>query len=186
MRKLIVFNMVSLDGYFTDAKGDMSWAHKSDPEWNEFVAGNARGGGELVFGRVTYEMMASFWPTPQALQVAPTVAAQMNQLPKVVFSKSLEKASWTNTRLIKGDLAAETRKLKSEPGDDMVIMGSGTIVAQLSQERLIDEYQVIVSPLVLGQGRTMFEGVQDRLGLKLTNTRSFGNGCVALYYQLVT
>jgi dihydrofolate reductase len=92
MRKLRVYNSVSLDGYFTDANGDMSWAHKMDPEWQAFVAENVSGGGELLFGRVTYELMASYWPTPAA-QSNPIIAERMNSLPKVVFSKTLDKAS---------------------------------------------------------------------------------------------
>ncbi len=96
MRKLIVFNQVSLDGYFTDADGDMSWAHKQDAEWNAFVAENAKSGGELLF-----------------------VAEQMNNLPKIVFSRTLDKASWNNTKLVGGDLAAEIRKMKNEPGEQM-------------------------------------------------------------------
>src|SRR5438876_10262863 len=123
MRKLVVFNNVSLDGYFTDTKGDMSWAHKQDAEWSAFAQENASGGGELVFGRITYELMASFWPTPLAAQSNPIVAQRMNSLPKVVFSRTLAKASWNNTRLISGDLAAEVRKLKRETGPDLVIMG---------------------------------------------------------------
>src|SRR5205823_8847822 len=106
MRKLIVFNSVSLDGYFTGRQGDMSWAHKQDKEWNDFVAGNASGEGELVFGRVTYEMMASYWPTSQARKDAPAVAGKMNDAPKIVFSHKMKKATWKNTRLIGGDIAA--------------------------------------------------------------------------------
>src|SRR5436190_9248124 len=98
MRKLMVFNSTTLDGYFTDQHGDMSWAHKRDPEWNHFVAQNAKSGGELLFGRKTYELMVSFWPTPMATQQFPEVARQMNELPKVVFSRHLEQASWNNTR----------------------------------------------------------------------------------------
>jgi dihydrofolate reductase len=185
MRQLIVFNNVSLDGYFTDRTGDMSWAHhlEQDAEWNAFVQGNAGSGGELVFGRVTYDMMASFWPTPQAFQRMPAVAEGMNQSPKVVFSRTLDKASWNNTRLVKGDIAAEMRKLKKEPGPGMAILGSGSIVAQLAQEGLIDEFQVVVTPIVLGKGRTMFDGIQDKLALKHTSTRTFGNGNVVLCYQ---
>ena len=88
MRKLIVFNMVSLDGFFVDSKGDMSWAHKHDAEWNAFVGGNASGSGVLVFGRKTYELMASYWPTPMALQNSPIVAKGMNDMPKIVFSRT--------------------------------------------------------------------------------------------------
>jgi dihydrofolate reductase len=183
MRKLVVFNQVTLDGYFTDLKGDMSWAHKQDPEWNAFVAENATGGGVLVFGRITYEMMASWWPTPQAIQSMPVVAEQMNKLPKVVFSRTLDQASWNNTKLVKGDLAAEVRKMKQEPGPDMAIMGSGSIVSQLAQEGLIDEYQIVVNPIVLGKGRTMFDSVAEKLTLKRTKTRAFGNGNVLLCYQ---
>jgi dihydrofolate reductase len=142
MRRLVVFNQVSLDGYFTDINGDMSWAHKDDAEWKAFVADNAKGGGVLLFGRITYELMASFWPTPVAIENFSVVAERMNTLPKVVFSRTLDKASWNNTKLVKGGMAAEIRKMKKEPGEDMAIMGSGSIVSQLAQEGLIDEFQI--------------------------------------------
>jgi dihydrofolate reductase len=183
MRKLVVFNTVTLDGYFVDSKGDMSWAHKNDDEWNAFVGENASGSGMLVFGRITYELMASYWPTPMALQNSPVVAKGMNAMPKIVFSRTLDNASWSNTKLLKGDLATEVRKLKQEPGPAMVILGSGTIVSQLAQQNLIDEYQIALSPSVLGQGRTMFEGVKQKLNFKLTNSRAFRNGNIFLCYQ---
>ena len=183
MRKVVAFEQVSLDGYFVDANGDMSWAHKQDAEWNAFAASNASGGGALLFGRVTYELMASFWPTPAAKDRAPVVAEGMNNLPKVVFSRTLEQASWKNTKLVKGDLAVEVRKMKHEPGPDMAILGSGSIVSQLAQVSLIDEFQIVVNPIVLGKGRTLFDGVTQKLPLKLINTRAFGNGNVVLYYE---
>lgn len=185
MRKVMVYNNVSLDGYFVDAKGDMSWAHKRDPEWSEFVAENAQGGNVLLFGRVTYDLMAGFWPTEAALKSLPAVAEQMNSGPKVVFSRTMEEASWNNTRLIKGDLAAEVRKMKQEPGDPMVVMGSGSIISQLTDERLIDEYQIVMTPIALGKGRTMFEGIKEILPLKSTKSRAFGNGSVVLWYEPV-
>ena len=183
MRRLIVFNQVSLDGYFTDDKGDMSFAHKNDPEWNAWTEENAKGGGTMLFGRITYEMMASFWPTPAALETMPEVAKQMNNLPKVVFSRTMDKASWQNTKLVKTGLVDEVRRMKKESGDGMVIMGSGTIVSQLAQAGLIDEFQIVVNPIVLGKGRTMFEGVKDRLNFKRTSTRTFGNGNTVLCYE---
>lgn len=183
MRKVVVFNNVTLDGYFADRNGDMSWAHKQDAEWNAFVGSNASGQGVLLFGRVTYELMASFWPTPAAMERAPVVAKGMNNMPKVVFSRTLEKASWQNTTLVKGDLAAEVRKLKQQPGPDMVILGSGSIVSQLARAGLIDEFQIVVNPIVLGNGKTLFDGVTEKLTLKLVNTRAFGNGNVVLYYE---
>jgi len=182
MSKLIVFNSVTVDGYFTDKNGDMSWAHKDDPEWNAFVAGNAKGEGILLFGRVTYELMVSFWPTPMAMELMPDVAKGMNNLPKVVFSRTLDQATWQNTRLVKSGLVEEVRRMKNESGD-MVILGSGTIVSQLSEHRLIDEYQIVVIPIVLGQGRTMFDGMKERLMLKRTKTRDFENGNVLLSYE---
>jgi len=183
MRKLTVFNQVSLDGYFTDAHGDMSWAHRSDPEWDAFTQSNATGGGTLLFGRITYEQMASFWPTPQAKKMMPVVADAMNKLPKVVFSRTLNEAAWANTALVKTDLLEAVRGLKRTAGADLVIMGSGTIVSQLAQAGLVDVFQVVLNPIVLGQGRTMFEGVDHRLSLKLTDTRRFTNGNVVLSYE---
>jgi len=183
MSKLVTYNMVSLDAYFADANGDMSWAHRKDPEWQAFVSENASGGGQLLFGRVTYDLMASFWPTPFAAQSNPIVVERMNSLPKIIFSRTLDKASWNNTTLVKGDLTTEVRKLKREPGPNMTIMGSGSIVAQLADAGLIDEYQIVVSPLVLGNGRTLFDGVKKKLPMKLTKSRAFGNGNVVLCYE---
>ena len=189
MRRLSVFNSVTADGYFTGDNGDLSWAHKQDPEWNSFVAENSESEGQLLFGRVTYEMMAGFWPTAAAAQVFPVVAEQMNKLSKVVFSKSLDKATWNNTQLLKGDLVDEVRKLKEAPGPHMVIMGSGTIVSQLTRARLIDEYQMVFNPIVLGSGRSMFEGFQgfeglkDKLNLKVIKTRAFQNGNTLVCYE---
>ena len=185
MRKLVVFNHVSLDGYFVDRNGDMSWAKADhqDPEWNEFVEGNASGGGVLVFGRVTYDLMSSFWPTPVATEMMPKVAERMNNLPKVVFSRTLQKASWNKTQLVSGDMLAEMRSMKKGPGEDMTILGSGSIIAQMAPEGLIDEYQIVVNPIVLGKGRTLFDGVARNLSLKLMTARAFRNGNVLLGYE---
>lgn len=184
MRRLRVFNHVSLDGYFVDAKGDMSWAHKSDPEWSAFSAENASGsGGELLFGRITYELMASYWPTEAARAAAPVVAEGMNRMPKVVFSRTLDTVSWSNTRLVKGGLVEEVRRMKQSPGRDLLIFGSGTLVSQLAREGLIDRFQLVVNPIVLGKGRTLFEGIPERFSLKLKATRAFQNGNVLLDYE---
>jgi dihydrofolate reductase len=184
MRNLSVFNSVTADGYFTDKNGDMSWAHKQDdPEWNAFTAENAKSGGELLFGRVTYDLMASFWPTPAAAKMFPEVAEGMNKSPKVVFSRKMDQASWNNTRVIKGDLAEEIRKLKEAPGDGLVLMGSGSIISQIALAGVIDEYQMVVNPLALGKGRTMFDGIKDQLNLTLASTRAFKNGNVLLTYK---
>jgi dihydrofolate reductase len=128
-------------------------------------------------------MMASYWPTPIADQHNPAVAKGMNSMAKVVFSKTLDHASWNNTRLIKGDLVTEVRKLKEEPGPGMAIMGSGSIVAQLALENVIDEYQLMMNPLALGAGRSLFDGIREQLSLKLTTSRAFNNGKVFVCYE---
>jgi dihydrofolate reductase len=183
MRRLSVFENVSLDGFFADAKNDMSWAHKHDDEWNAFAGANAGGDGALLFGRVTYQMMASFWPTPEAAQMLPDVAAGMNRMPKFVASRTLDRAEWQNTTLLKGDLVGEITALKASTGPDVVILGSGSIVSQLAQARLIDELQLVVNPVVLGSGRSLFQTVTGRLAVRLTRSRSFTNGNLVLWYE---
>lgn len=187
MRSLIVFNNITLDGYFTGPNGEFSWAHDSgvappDPEFDAFVAGNAEGGGELLFGRITYAMMAGYWPSAMAHENDPVVAERMNALPKVVFSRTLESAGWSNTRLVKSELIAAVRAMKAAPGDGMVLLGSGSIVAQLAAAGLVDEYQLVVHPVVLGAGRTMFEGVGGPLAFRRTQSRAFAGGKVLLTY----
>jgi dihydrofolate reductase len=185
MRRLRVFNNISLDGYFTDSNSDMSWAHQNaDDEWNKFTAENASGGGVLLFGRKTYDLMVSFWPTKQAYEMMPTVAGAMNNLPKVVFSRMMDTPEWSNTKLVKGNIVEEVSRMKNERGDNMVIMGSGSIVSQLTQAKLIDEYQLVVHPIVLGSGRTLFEGVKEKIRLKQSGSRAFKNGNVLLTYEL--
>jgi dihydrofolate reductase len=164
----------------------MDWAHQDDAEWNAFAAENARGGGELVFGRITYAQMAAFWPTAAASALMPQVAERMNALPKVVCSRTLETAAWNNTTVVNGDLGAAFSAMKRAPGPDMVILGSGSIVAQLTEAGVIDAYQIVVNPIILGAGRTLFDGISRRPTLRRTTTRTFENGNVLLCYTLAT
>jgi dihydrofolate reductase len=183
MGKLIAFNQISLDGYFVDAHGDMQWAKEgNDEELDAFTTERAQGGGVLLFGRVTYELMAAFWPTPEAARLLPVVAKQMNELPKVVFSRTLGEVRWRNTTLVKEDLVGHVRRMKARPGPDLAVMGSGTVVTQLAEAGLVDVYEFILNPVVLGAGRTTFEGLRDRVRLKLTRSRVFKNGKVFLGY----
>ena len=183
MARLSVFNQISLDGYICDTKGDMSWAHQDDPEWDRFTAENAGRGGQLVLGRITYDLMAGFWPTAQAIEQMPEVAERMNSMPKLVFSKKLREAAWNNTRVFNGDIAGEIRKLKQDSGPNMAILGSGSIVSQLAPEGLIDEYQLVLVPIVLGNGKSMFAGIKEKINLKLIQVRTFANGNVLLRYE---
>jgi dihydrofolate reductase len=183
MRRLVVFNQLSLDGYFVDGHGEMGWAKEgADDELDRFTTERAQGGGVLLFGRLTYDLMSSFWPTPQAARLLPRVAERMNGLPKVVFSRTMKQARWSNTTLVKRDLVGRVRRMKAEPGPDLAIMGSGQIVSQLAGTGLIDEYEFIVNPLALGAGRTLFQGTGGRLDLRLTQSRVFKSGKVFLCY----
>jgi dihydrofolate reductase len=183
MRKLVVFNQVSVDGYFVDSHGDMSWAKaEADDEFDRFTSERAGSGGVLLFGRLTYELMAGYWPTRHAAEASPTVAERMNRLPKVVFSRTMKRAAWANTTLVKDDMVSHIRRMKAEPGEDMAILGSGNVVSQLAGTGLIDEYEFIINPLALGSGRTIFEGITERLGLTLTQCRAFKSGKVFLSY----
>lgn len=184
MPRLSVFESVSLDGYFADAHGDMGWAHEvpQDDEFDAFTAGNARGGGTLVFGRVTYHMMAGFWTSPAAHAASPVVAERMNAMAKLVFSRTLTAAPWRNTTLVAADPVAEIRRRKRLPGDDMTILGSGSIVAPLAAAGLVDQIQLVVVPIALGGGRTPFAGATERLSFRLTDSRAFRNGNVVLTY----
>jgi dihydrofolate reductase len=184
MRKLIIFNFVSLNGFYKGANEDISW-HNHDEEGERFSEENTEGDSTLVFGRVTFEMMHSFWTTPEAFKNFPKVAKGMNNKEKIVFSNTLEIAAWQNTTLIKGDMIHEMKKLKQMPGNDMCILGSGNIISQLAEHNLIDEYQLLVNPLVLAEGTPLFHNMKHNLKLKLKSTREFKNGNVMMYYEKV-
>lgn len=176
------FISLSLDGCYSDANGDMSWAHTQDPEQADFTAQNAKGGSGLLFGRITYDMMRSFWPTPQAAEMMPDVAASMNALPKFVASRSLKSADWSNTTVLGGDLIGDVKKLKAS-GSDLTILGSGSIVAQLATAGLLDTLDVMLVPVSLGGGKRLFDGMPRSLGWRREDVRQFGNGNVFLRYR---
>lgn len=185
MARILVFENLSLDGFFTDANGEMGFAKgvPHDEEFDALVGRNAGAAGMMLFGRITYEMMASFWPTAAAEQMMPEVARGMNARPKLVFSRTLRETAWANTKLAAGDPVQEVRRLKSADGPDLAVLGSGTVVSQLARERLVDEYQFAVVPVILGAGRTLFGDVRARQGLVLKDTRTFRNGIVWLTYE---
>jgi len=180
MRKLRVFESISVDGYFVDVSGDMHWAHagREDTEFADWVSGNASSGGELLFGRKTYQMMEAFWPTPTAAQQMPAVAEGMNAATKYVASKTIQ-PTWKNTHLLRGDLLNAVRDLKASDGPDIALLGSGSVAAQLGEASLVDEYQFVIIPIGLGGGRTVFARSQK---LRLLNQRAFRCGNVAVTY----
>jgi dihydrofolate reductase len=182
MAKLSCFMTLSLDGYFARTNGDMIWAHREDPEFSAFVARNAQSDGALLFGRVTYEMMASYWPTGAAHANAPEVAEGMNRAAKYVVSRTLERVSWSNTTLLEGELESGVAKLKRESERPIVTLGSASLVKALAEAALLDEYLIVVGPIALGAGRSLFAGMKRDLGLQLVETRRFANGNVFLRY----
>lgn len=183
MRKVIYQNMISLDGFFEGSnKWEIDW-HVVGEEFNETAIKWLQSYDALIFGRETYLGMASYWPTPQAVQEDPVVAGLMNKIPKIVFSKSLDKAEWENTRVVKSDAAIEIARLKSQPGKDMAIFGSADLASDLIRKGYVDEYRIFINPVVLGQGSPLFKGLEGRLHLKLVDSKVYKTGLVLLVYQ---
>jgi dihydrofolate reductase len=179
---VIMFNMVTLDGFFAGPNGELDW-HHVDAEFNDFAIAQLDSAEGLIFGRVTYQGMASYWPTDVALKNDPIVARKMNALPKIVLSRTLDRAEWNNTRLVSGDVTEEISKLKRPPGRDWLLFGSADLASTLTNLGLIDEYRLMVNPVVLGHGRPLFKGMQGQLDLRLTGSRTFDNGNVLLSYR---
>lgn len=185
MRTIGMFNKVSLDGYFAGPNGEIDW-FDHDPE----IGNAAQAGGQadtILFGRVTYEMFASNWPAiardPHAPADMRAMGEGLGKMNKVVFSTTLKETTWENSRIVRANLVDEVRRLKQQPGSDMVIFGSGTVVRQLASAGLIDHYQLVVAPVVLGAGKSLF---QDATPFKLTLMKTFvaASGSVLLTYKV--
>ena len=182
MRKVILFNLTSLDGYFEGPDRDINW-HNVDEEFNEFAIQQTGEFGALLFGRVTYELMASYWPTEAAKRDDPLIAELMNSLPKIVFSRTLQKVEWENTKLVKRNFIEIVSELKNEDGKDVAILGSSDLAVTLMEHGLIDEFRVMINPVVLGNGKPLFQGIKSKLDLRLIKTRTFKSGNILLYYE---
>jgi dihydrofolate reductase len=182
MRRIFLFMNVSLDGYFEGPGHDISWT-KGDYE--AFSPAESQEVDTMLFGRKTYEMMRSFWPTPAAAEFAPEVARFMNERRKVVVSHASFDPGWDKVTVISDDVAGEIRRLKEGPGQNIIILGSNNLCVSLMQEGLIDEFQILVNPVVLGAGTSLFEGLPKPAGLRLTATQAFKSGTVLLTYEPV-
>ena len=183
MGQINVFNFLSLNGFYKGLNEDISWALHDDEQDERATQGMAQG-GTLLFGRVTYEMMASFWPTPEAHKKFPAVAAGINKAEKIVFSRTLQHASWNNSRVINEDLISAVRDLK-EQGRMMTILGSGSLVTQLSEAGLIDGFEFLINPVALGQGTPIFSGAHKKLNFQLLEAKARKTGLVLLRYKLL-
>ena len=151
MRKVTAYNFISLNGFFKGLNEDISW-HQHREEEAKYSEESLAADNILLFGRKTYEMMASFWPTPMAAELFPKVAEGMNRAEKIVFSNTITDALWTGTQIVSGNIIEYVRKLKSTRGKNMTILGSGTIISLLTDHGLIDGYQFMVDPLALPEG----------------------------------
>lgn len=187
MRKVIVFNSVSLDGYYAGPTGEIHWMIH-DPELDK-AAHERMSPDTILFGKDTYQMFESYWPhvadNPHAPEGARNMAVELNQMHKVVFSSTLPEAAWVNSVLFHGNLAEEVGKLKSGTGRDITIFGSGSIVRQLAEEGLIDEYLLAVMPVLLGAGRSFYPVYQET-GLQLLEHQAFNSGIILLHYSVTT
>lgn len=185
MRKVVMFNSVSIDGYYAGPNGEIDW-FIHDPEVNK-AAHEMMNPDTVLFGRVTYQMFESYWPlvakNPNAPEGARSMANELNQMTKVVFSKTQKEVTWENSKLFNGNLADEVRKLKEDQGSDITIFGSGMIVQQLVNEGLIDEYLLAVTPVIVGAGKSLFKDVKKNK-LELLETRNFRSGIVLLHYRI--
>ena len=184
MRKISVFNFLTLNGFYKGLNEDISW-HKHGGGENEYAEEGAQSESILLFGRKTYEMMASYWPTPMALEQNKKVAEGMNRSEKIVFSTTLQKAAWANTRIISQNSMEEVAALKNTPGKDMTILGSGSLVTQLTDASLIDEYQFMIDPVALGEGSSVLQNINRKLDLELVSHKVFPSGVVLLIYRTI-
>lgn len=185
MGKLLVFNFITLNGFYKGANEDISWHRHSVEGSEESEYGNegASSGSILLFGRITYDMMASFWPTDMAKEMNPVMAKGMNESEKILFSRTAKTANWSNTKIINSDIGEAVKKLKEESNKQLTILGSGSIVTQLAEKNLIDEFQFMIDPVALGKGTPVFNHISHKLDLQLIDSRIFKSGTVLLTYK---
>jgi dihydrofolate reductase len=184
MRKVVSDHLLSLDGYFGGAKDEIDW-FAFDEESLEWSRKLLRGAGSIVMGRRTFELMAQYWPTPQARKEEPYIAERMTELPKLVFSRTLDTTTWANTRFVRRPVADVIREEKQGSGGHIELLGSSSILALLWKEHLVDELNVRIQPMVLGKGRPLFLGVDARQPLALKESRMFHSGVAALRYEVL-
>jgi dihydrofolate reductase len=183
MRKVFLFMMVTADGYFEGPEHDISW-HNVDEEFSEFAVHQLDEADTLVFGRRTYELMAGFWPTKQAMQADTETAKRMINYHKAVFSHTLQSADWQNTELFHDDPGNVIQRLKEQPGKSIAVLGSSNLCVSLLNAEILDEIRLMINPIVLGSGTPLFAGLKKRQHLNHESTRTFTSGNVLLTYDV--
>lgn len=175
-----MWNLMTLDGYFEGRKSwDLDW-HETvwGPELEQLSLEQSKSIGKVLFGRVTYEGMAGYWPTQKG-----EIADFMNSVPKIVFSRTLATAGWKNTRLVRENAVEEVARLKRQPGKDLYLFGSANLASTLAQKGLIDEYRIALTPILLGGGNPLFKPGPERVKMKLLEARPLKSGAVVLRYE---
>jgi len=190
MRKLVLFLHASLDGFVEGPKGEMDIGWVSyDADLEKHAKEILSTADTVIWGRGTYQMMHSYWTSvpsnPSASQHERNHAEWIEKTAKIVFSTTLEKVEWKNSRLVKEDVEEEIKNLKQQPGKDMVILGSPRLAHYLMQLDLIDEYKITVSPVLIGSGLPLFQGLKEKINLKLIENKTFDSGAIGLVYQTV-
>ncbi len=181
MAKLTAFLFTSLDGYYKDSTDGISWHHHSE-EGSRFSEESLQDNNILLFGRKTHDLMYSFWPTRMAMESFPDVAKGMNSSRKLVVSRTLEKSPWENTTVMGQDWLEELAEMKKS--NDITLLGSGTILTQLADAELLDELQLMIDPLAIGEGKPVFSGLKEILHMTLTDTKIFKTGTLVLSYKV--
>ncbi|TWD84195.1 dihydrofolate reductase [Kribbella amoyensis] len=180
MRDVVLYMSMSLDGFVGSDREHPGMAIPEGPELRQWKLDRIGKAGAHLMGRVTYQEMASFWPTSDDPYARP-----MNDIPKIVFSKSLSDAdaSWPDTRVARGDLATEIAAIKAEPGPDVIVWGGRRLAGALAAADLIDEYRLLVQPLILGQGESLFDQLPESRHVSLVETTPFPSGVVVQVYR---
>lgn len=185
MRKLVLFMHISLDGFAADENSGLRWI-SYDKELQQYADGIVATVGSPVYGRVTYELMAGYWPTvlndPDANDRDRAHAKWVDRATKFVFSRTMQRADWNNTIVISNNIAEEINKLKQQPGKDLVIFGSPGLAHSLMELDLIDEYQLTLNPVLLGKGIPAFRNIKEKTSLKLIKSTPLQNGVIGLHY----
>ena len=181
MQRIFSFIGVSADGYHADADGGLAW-QTFDHQFTDYSIEQLDEVDILIFGRVTYEAMVAYWPTQAGVDFDSAIAARMNEISKIVVSRTLDRADWANTRIVRDDVAAQLTELRRQPGKDIAIFGSSALTAHLLALGLVDELRLMVNPVILGDGESLFAGAPTT-SLELVNTRRFTSGCLLLTYR---